>query len=372
MFQSPALHPSWRKFLWPVVAVVGALLLAGCAIGGSTSGSVTGPSNEQLQRVTAKITPGRTQYFTYGSGKTAHQFIVYTPKGYTSSSHMPLVVLLHGCQTTAYQQMQASDYNPLADKKGFVVVYPDTDASENAQSGDYSRCWDYYHSSDWHRGQGDGAAVAGITRQVISHWHINTQRVYIMGMSAGSFLAADLATEYPDLYAASGENAGSAYADYRCLYVYNHNDSFTAAESAAEAFKAEGRYARVVPRIVIGGSADTTVWPACADKALAQSLRTNNLVTDHKQTGAISLIPASVRHYQVPNGHAYKVSDYVDQHGCLVGQRYLVYGMQHRWSGGSANPSLSGYSDPKGPSAAVASWNFFSRFTLSNTSDPCG
>ena len=48
---------------------------------------------------------------------------------------MPLVVVLHGCQTTAYQQMEASLYNPLADKMGFVVVYPDTDAAENAQPG---------------------------------------------------------------------------------------------------------------------------------------------------------------------------------------------------------------------------------------------
>jgi poly(hydroxyalkanoate) depolymerase family esterase len=372
MFQVSAPNHTRRRLLWPVLAIVGALLLTGCAIGGSSGGTVTGPSNEQLQSVKAKITPGRTQYFTYGSGNTAHQYIVYTPKSFTSTSHMPLVVLLHGCQTTAYQQMEASNYNPVADAKGFVVVYPDTDPSENAQSGDYSRCWDYYHSSDWHRGEGDGAAIAGITRQVISHWHINTQRVYIMGMSAGSFLSADLATEYPDLYAASGENAGSAYADYRCLYVYNHNDSFTAAESAAEAFKAEGRYARVVPRIVIGGSDDTTVWPSCANKALAQSLRTNNLVVDHTQTGPISLTPASVHYYKVPQGRTYKVSNYLDQHGCLVAQRYLVYGMQHRWSGGSANPALSGYSDPKGPSAALASWNFFSRFTLSNTSDPCG
>lgn len=45
--------------------------------------------------------------------------------------------------------------------------------------------------------------------------------------------------------------------------------------------------------------------------------------------------------------------------------------MNHFWSGGSSNPEWHYWTDPKGPSAAVASWNFFSRFTLSNTAWSC-
>jgi poly(3-hydroxybutyrate) depolymerase len=65
------------------------------------------------------------------------------------------------------------------------------------------------------------------------------------------------------------------------------------------------------------------------------------------------------------------VSDYDDEQGCLIGQRYLVHGMNHFWSGGSSNPKWANFTDPKGPSAAVASWQFLSRFTLDNTRSPC-
>ena len=138
-------------------------------------------------------------------------------------------------------------------------------------------------------------------------WDIDRQRVYLMGMSAGAFLSSDMAAEYPDLYAASGENAGGAYADGTCLFT--STGSLPVATSAQLAYAQMGPRARVVPRIVIGGDADQGVPPACADKALLQGLRTDNLVIAGSQTTPIALAPASVRPGQVPNGYAYTTSD---------------------------------------------------------------
>jgi poly(hydroxyalkanoate) depolymerase family esterase len=334
-----------------------ALILAAVVFAGACATSIASPI------------PGSAQDFTYGSGQTVFPYIVYTPRHWRPSDRMPLLVMLHGCQTTAYEQMEANLYNPLADKQGFVVAYPDTDATENAQPGPLARCWQFPLPADWTRGEGDGAVVAAITHAVMSGWNINPQRVYVMGMSAGAFLSADVAAEYPDLFAASGENAGSAYADPTCLF--QSTVSLPVETSAQLAFQQEGTRARVVPRIVIGGDADQGVPPACADKALQQSLRTNNLVIDGSQTAPISLTPKSVQKGQVPGGYSYTVSNYLDKHGCLIGQRVLVHGMNHFWSGGSSNPKWANFTDPKGPSAAVASWNFFSHFTLRNTAWSC-
>ncbi len=317
----------------------------------------------------ASPAPGKVQTFTYGSGETAHPYLVYTPTSYRPGRRLPLLVMLHGCETTAYQQMEANLYNPLADKQGFVVVYPDTDAIENAQPGPTQRCWQFPDPQDWQRGQGDGAAVAAITQAVMAGWKIDPQRVYVMGMSGGAFLSADVAAEYPDLYAASGENAGGAYADGTCLFT--SDASLPVQTSAQLAFQEMGPRARVVPRFVIGGDADQGIPPACADKALLQGLRTDNLVIDGSQTTPIPLTPASVTHGQVPAGYSYTVSNYLDGHGCLIGQRVLVHGMNHFWSGGSSDPEWHDFTDPKGPSAAVMSWAFFSQFTLANTAWPC-
>jgi poly(hydroxyalkanoate) depolymerase family esterase len=319
----------------------------------------------------AATTPvaGTARYFTYGTGMVAHPYIVYTPRGWTPRQHLPLLVMLHGCETTAYEQMEANLYDPLADQKHFVVVYPDTNALENAQPGPLARCFQFFNPFDWTRGADDDGAIAAITESVVGNWDINSQRVYVMGMSAGAFLSADVAAEYPDIYAASGENAGGAYADTTC--VFTSVASLPVTTLAQNAFGEMGPRARVVPRIVIGGDADQGIPPACADEALMQGLRTDNLVIDHRQTAPISLSPESVTHGQVPNGDSYTVSSYLDEHGCLIGQRWLVHGMNHFWSGGSSNPEWKDFTDPKGPSAAQASWAFFSHFTLSNTAWSC-
>lgn len=312
--------------------------------------------------------PGTTTVRTYGSGLGTYSYRVYTPRGWTPRAHLPVYVMVHGCQTTAAQQERANLLDPLANKKHFVVVYPDVNPIEAAQPGPTKNCWQFPSPLDWLRGAGDTAAVAGITRRVVADWRADAHRVYVMGMSAGAFLSADLAATYPDLYAASGENAGGAYADGTCLV--QSVVALPAPLSATLARSAMGRRARVVPRIVIGGDADQGIPPACADKALEQSLRTNNLVLSGKQTAPISLTPASVAAGQVPHGRRYTVADY-RYRGCLIGQRILVHGMNHFWSGGSDDPALAGFTDPTGPSAAKASWNFFSRFTLGNTAHSC-
>jgi poly(3-hydroxybutyrate) depolymerase len=188
-------------------------------------------------------------------------------------------------------------------------------------------------------------------------------------MSAGAFLTAYMAATYSDLYAAVGENAGADFEDPEC--TFRSAAALPVTKTAQDAYTAMGPRARVVPKIVIGGDADQAIPPACADQALEQSLRTNNLVIDHSQTKPISLSPASVRHAQKPGGYSYTVSSYVDQYRCLIGQRYLVHGMNHFWSGGSSDPKWHNWTDPQGPSAAVASWSFFSHYTFTNTTRPC-
>ncbi len=319
----------------------------------------------------ARLTPGSVQSFTFGSGLSAHSYLVYTPAGYRPGARLPLLVMVHGCQTTAYQQMKANLYNPLADQRHFVVVYPDTDPVEAAQPGPLQNCWQYFNPADWQRAQGDGAAVAAITRSVMTGWNIDPQRVYLMGMSSGAFLAADMAATYSDLYAAVGENAGADYEDFECTFQSTVTPAVTT--TAQDAFTAMGPRTRVVPKIVIGGDADQGIPPACADRALEQSLRTNNLVLDHDhdQTKPIHLAPATVQPETKPGGYRYTISTYLDGHGCVIGQRYLVHGMNHFWSGGSSDPMWKNWTDPKGPSAAVASWSFFSRYTLANTAWSC-
>ncbi|MCW3014948.1 MAG: hypothetical protein JWO02_2040 [Solirubrobacterales bacterium] len=313
--------------------------------------------------------PGSTQTFQYGSGPTAYPYLVYVPTTYDRTRPAPLVVMTHGCQTTADQQMRANLYNRVAERERFVVLYPDVDATATLQPGPTERCWRFPVPTSWHRDSGDAAALAGMTRAVMARWRIDPERVYMVGMSAGAFMTSIMAAAYPDLYAAVAINAGGAYADPECLVG---NPVTTPVQVSAQlAYGEMGSRARVVPRLVMGGDADQGVTPPCADKALEQGLRTNNLVINGTQAGPIALLPSSVREEPKPGGYASTVSTYRDPEGCIVGERWSIHGMNHFWPGGSSDPTLANFTDPKGPNGAEISWRFLARYTKRATAMPC-
>jgi poly(hydroxyalkanoate) depolymerase family esterase len=334
-----------------------ALGLLGLILGAAPAGAAVDPPD-----------PGKTRELTYGSGSEAYPYIVYVPSSYHRSRPAPLVVMTHGCQTTAEEQMRSTLYNQVAERRGFVVLYPDVTAAHAAQPGPTRNCWQFPVPESWHRDSGDAAAIAGMTRAVIERWPIKRQRVYMVGVSAGGFMTSIMAAAYPDLFAAVAIMAAGAYADGGCLGT----GPGIPVEASAQLARAEmGSRARIVPRMVIGGDADQGIPPACADKALEQGLRTNNLVLGDVQEAPIPLVPASVREVPKQGGYSSTVSTYRNPAGCLIGERWLIHGMNHFWSGGSSDPELANFTDPKGPNGAKATWRFVSRYTKRSTAMPC-
>ena len=130
-----------------------------------------------------------------------------------------------------------------------------------------------------------------------------------------------------------------------------------------------GTRARVMPVIVFHGDADPTVPFRCGRQAIAQWLATDDLVLEHERRPALLATPV-ITHGAVRGGHAYKVTSYVNR-GCPVAQLWTIHDMGHFWSGGTGGGASSRYSDPKGPSAAAASWAFFSRWMLSGRAVLC-
>ena len=319
----------------------------------------------------ASAQTGTTQTFVQGSGLSAYPYRVYTPSSYSAGRPAPLLVMTHGCQTTAEQQQRANLLDPLADREGFLVLYPDVNPIESdVQPGPLRNCWQFPLPTNWHRDGGDPQAIAAMTRRVMERWSVDPERVYMAGMSAGAFMTSIMAAAYPDLFAAVAINAGGAYADGLCIGV---PVGIPVALSAQLARDEMGARARIVPRLVTGGDSDQGIPPGCADKALEQGLRTNNLVLGRTQDAPISLAPADVRAVPAdkPGGHPSTVSTYRDPAGCLIGERWLIHGMNHFWPGGSTDPALEGFTDPRGPSGAEITWAFLRRFAKSDTAFPC-
>ncbi len=298
------------------------------------------------------------------SNGTEYPYLLYTPTSYRERWPAPLVVVVHGCQTNADQQMRSSLFNELAEREDFVVLYPDVDALGRLQPGPAHDCWKFPYPPAWTRDGSDAGAIADMTRAAMAERSIDPERVYIVGASAGGLMAAIEAAAYPDLYAAVGLVASAGYVDWPC---FTTGVGIPVALSARLAHREMGPRARVVPRFVLGGTADQAFPPACAVKALEQGLRTNNLVLSGSQAAPIELTPAAVREEQIPDGYAYSVSTYDDPHGCEIAELWMVEGLPHSWPGGTSVPEDQYNNDLKAPDGAQASWAFFERHRRSDT-----
>jgi poly(hydroxyalkanoate) depolymerase family esterase len=312
--------------------------------------------------------PGESSNGTVTSNGNEYPYIRYTPTTYSPGRAAPLLVMVHGCQTTAAQELKITLFDKIAEREGFVVLYPEVDAIGRAQQGPTANCWKFTDPSAYFRDNSDGAAIADMTRAVMKSRNIDPERVYVVGVSAGGLMASAVAASYADLYAAVGIVESAGYADGTC---FTNGVGNPVEANAALARQAMGPYARVVPRFVITSDGDLAFPANCGIKALDQGLRTNNLVLGDDQTRPISLVAAEQHEQQNPGGYGYSVATFRDPAGCLIGERWIIHGMPHAWPGGTSDSNYAGYSDPKAPDGAEGSWAFLKRYAKSATAPPC-
>lgn len=172
-------------------------------------------------------------------------------------------------------------------------------------------------------------------------------------------MAVNMGVAYPDLYAAIGVHSG---VEYQAVTAFSLTVSVTGGPPPVWqgdlAYQAMGKYARVVPTIDIQGSCDTVVWPVNGDQVIQQWME-----TDYDASGgtynASFANPSTTTYGQVPGGHSYTTYTWNDSNGKEIEEYWVVNGMGHAWSGGSGF-----WGDPAGPSANLALYNFFMRFSL--------
>jgi poly(hydroxyalkanoate) depolymerase family esterase len=312
--------------------------------------------------------PGQTSTGTYMFNGAEFPYLLYTPTSYRPGRAAPLLVMVHGCQTTAETEQKVTLYDRLAEREGFVVLYPEVDAVGKQLPGPLNQCWKFFDPTAYFRGNSDSAAIAEMTRSVMSGLTVDAERVYLVGTSAGGLMASVDAAAYSELYAAVGLVASAGFADGPC---FTDGVGIPIEASAQLAFDQMGPRARVVPVIAMGSDADLAFPANCTVKAVEQGLRTNNLVISGSQDGPLALSPAATREEPNPGGVPYTVSSFRDPAGCLVAERWIVHGIPHAWPGGTADPKYKGYTDTRAPSGAEATWAFLERYRRSDTAMPC-
>jgi poly(hydroxyalkanoate) depolymerase family esterase len=294
----------------------------------------------------------------HDDGRRARPVYVYAPPDLDPAVPAPLVVMLHGCTQTAASFAAGSLMNRTADRHGFLVAYPEQSTEENQ-----GRCWNWFSPSHQARGGGEPASIAGAGRAVAEaedRWTVDPARVFVAGMSAGGAMAAAVAATYPDVFAAVAIHSGLAYGSARTLPAAMQAMRRGGPDPEAQgdaAFAAMNAAARVVPALVIHGTADTVVDPVNAEHAVRQWMATNRRAARGAYEPELDRPDASVRD-DGAGALPFTRRTWLDAGGRIVQELIEVEGLGHAWSGGAAGGS---YTDPRGPSASDEIHDFFAR-----------
>lgn len=279
------------------------------------------------------------------------RYQVHLPRQHDSEAGLPVVMAIHGCAMTGYgwNSMKATtQLNDLADREGFIVVYPTQRPLRSSIN-----CWNSADPREQQRGAGDPALLAGVAREVVARYNADPANVHVTGASSGAGTAVILGATYPDVFATVTSVAGG---EYGLNQVDPDDPDATPPEyTAGQAWAQMGARARRVPLLVVQGEDDEIVPPLVATRLVAQWVAVGDLLDDGRLNSSID--PAEVTtHVKAADGrHAYTRTVVTAADGSVLAESYLVEGMGHAWPG----PEGEGlFADQDGPDASELLWAF--------------
>ena len=154
-----------------------------------------------------------TEAKTLVHGRRTRSYRVHTPPSYQEGHPMALVFALHGFGNTAAKFEQELGFNPIADREGFIVVYPNAVAFGPKRKQLWNAGGIY---GVWWAGKVDDVSfIAKLIDTVSAHYTIDPNRVFVFGTSSGGFMAHHLGARLPGRFAAIAPWAGLlAYNDF--------------------------------------------------------------------------------------------------------------------------------------------------------------
>lgn len=136
-------------------------------------------------------TKGYTYQDTVSIDGMNRTFQCHLPPGYKTLKNMPVVLVFHGLSLNGSLMMFLSQFNPVADRNNFAVIYGDG----------IDKCWDTGQSG---RGVDDVGYVCKVIDKIANTVSIDKRRVYACGISNGGYFSQMLACAIPERIAAIG------------------------------------------------------------------------------------------------------------------------------------------------------------------------
>jgi polyhydroxybutyrate depolymerase len=151
--------------------------------------------------------PVVSREYSFECGGRTRSYLLHVPSDYGGKKPMALVIVFHGGGSNAKGAEKMTGFSALADKKGFMVVYPNG----------IGRIYDKYLT--WNAGNCCGYAldqkvddigfIASLIEKLEKEFPIDPDRIYATGISNGAMMVYRLACELSDKIAAIAPVAGA-------------------------------------------------------------------------------------------------------------------------------------------------------------------
>ncbi|MER5713701.1 PHB depolymerase family esterase [Streptomyces sp. NPDC002132] len=185
------LNPPLRALRSALAALV--LLLTGALLTAPTA--IASPRSERAPVPAAAL----TEVTGFGANPSNLRMYVYVPANV--AARPAVLVAVHYCTGSGPAMYSGTEYAQLADRYGFVVVYPSVTRS--------SKCFDVSSPQALRRGGGsDPVGIKSMVDWVGTHYSADPTRVYVTGISSGAMMTNVLLGDYPDVFAAGAAFAG--------------------------------------------------------------------------------------------------------------------------------------------------------------------
>ncbi len=145
--------------------------------------------------------PNRTNGTIVSSGER-REYLLYVPRSYDPARPTPLVISLHGAASWPATQMEASQWNRVADTHGFIVVYPSGTTLDGSGTGVLPfRVWLMEPDSVL---KADVGFISDLIDTLAAGYNIDPARIFATGLSNGGGMAFGLSCTLSHRIAAIG------------------------------------------------------------------------------------------------------------------------------------------------------------------------
>ena len=187
-------------------ALIAAAIVAVLGMLGPPEDALRAQPKAQAQAQAQGLAPGDYE-FALEHRDRIRSYLLHLPPAYDGETPLPLVLALHGGGGNPRSMARKTNFNALADREGFIVVYP----AGTGRLRDALLTWNAGHCCGYalRNNVDDVGFLRALIEELQRSLAVDPARVYVTGHSNGAMMAYRLGAELPEQIAAIGPVAGS-------------------------------------------------------------------------------------------------------------------------------------------------------------------